>query len=1759
MIMQPSRFRLKPGHVIRMISIPTFFCLLGVLASAQSPVTQVVLQDNAQRTEVQMVDGTNTIQLCGLTPGQTYGFMMKGLPIEQCLPEYTIINGGWSKMGIGNPMSFKAMESCAIIEVALSCDKPYQDMSSWFSVFCMDCKKPEAGGARYGVSPNSDADYLIREVFIGGGCFDVSGVSTIGNANGLGEFDGGGPLGIDRGVIIACGNVTNSLGPNNQGGAGNSFGEAGDADLSILAGQATFDATGIEFDFAPTVPQITFNYAFASEEYPEYVCAIFNDVFGFFISGPGISGAFSNNSNNIAWIPNTTIPVGINSINPGVAGSNGNPANCQGKGSLNYSQYYVDNTGGSDLQYDGWTTVLQAVANVEVCGNYHIKLVVADAGDGIFDSAVFLEANSFTAGGLADMSFEAPSTGSNIVYENCDDGIITICKSNPEDIDTDVTLEFFFDASSTATPGVDYVNFPTSFFIPAGEECIEFQLDVIPDQITEGIEVINLGLELPCSCENPFVVIQIADTPPLGVELEDFTVCQSEQVDLNAVTQGGVPDLEFSWSTGEAGPGISIFPDSTGTYSVTVTDECGQEQVAISNVTVIPRPIATLQEDLFYLCQGDTSSFVEVTVTFKPENSAPWTLNYSVDGEAQPTLTNITTNPLKIKIKKPGLVVLDDVASSDCTGTVEGLAFVEENKVEVAYDVEPVSCQGIEDGKIQIFGVGLFDPYEFFWSGGYGYTDLLEPVGVGKYYVTITDAMGCTKRDSVSITVPSDISVSGVVTGETECFTTTGSVNLTVGGGQGPYEFLWSNGNTQQNPKNLPAGLNSVTVTDSRGCETYADFLIIAKDAPKVDLTPLTVATCGNPLGGSCQSNVTGGVAPYSFNWTGGIGNEPNPKSMSGGSYSVTVTDNAGCTSVADVEIGFDTLHPLVNILPKDSVVWVCGQTSLQLDATAIAQTGASPLGVVWSASNGGSILSGGSSLQPLVGGPGNYLITVTDPSNGCESQTSIKVVPDLNAPLVKIEPADVITCDQQTIVLDASQSSSGSSFTIQWTTNNGTLLSGAQTLKPTVGSGGTYLLTIINTTNNCISYQEVTVPQDNQPPVVAVSPPAKLTCSDPTLKLDGSASQQGPGISYSWTTSNGNILSGAASNQPLVNQKGSYTLVVTNTQTGCTNSVNVTVLEDKVPPVVETGVSGVLTCKDKSVDLIGLGSSTGSNFEYRWTTFAGNITGDPKKINTTVDVASTYLLTVTNLANGCQSSEAVQVLIDTVAPIAFAGLPAEIDCKFPQKTLDGSGSSNTAFFEWLWTTANGNIVSGAQSLQPVVNKGGVYTLTVTNSLNGCTSQSTTSVTADFDIPDVVIEDPEKLTCLVDKVILDASGSDFNTNVTFVWTTSGGLILNGINSVNPTVGAPGVYTLTSQNAKNGCNDSESIIVVEDKKKPIADAGDPNEIYCLGDSVMLDGSGSSTGTFYTYDWYQNIGGPAVFLNEQSPLTSEAGSYYLVVTDTRNGCTEQDQVVIAADYLTSADVKLSDPVCFNDLGTLEVRNVKGGLYPYKYSVNGGQNFQNNPRFRNLSAGLYQVVVQDARGCEIEYDYEIPVVNEILIHVEPDITINLGDAIRLEAQLNIENTQVRSVTWSPAYGLDRTDSLVVLASPYISTPYFVTVIDTNGCEASTDFRITVNDPEIFIPNVFSPYNNDGRNDILMIFSGDFGIEQIDLFEVFTRWGERVFHAEEFQPNDEAFGWDGLYQTRTMNPAVFVYYAKVRLIDGRVLTLKGDVTLVH
>lgn len=161
-------------------------------------------------------------------------------------------------------------------------------------------------------------DFLVKNIFAKGACNNITNVTRNGQPTGVGYFENGSEIiGLDRGIILATGPIQNARGPNTVSNKSGNFADGtGDPDLNIMTGANVVDAVAIEFDFIPLDSFITFRYVFASEEYCEFVGSIFNDVFGFFISGPGISGPFSNGATNVALVPNTSSYVAINSINP---------------------------------------------------------------------------------------------------------------------------------------------------------------------------------------------------------------------------------------------------------------------------------------------------------------------------------------------------------------------------------------------------------------------------------------------------------------------------------------------------------------------------------------------------------------------------------------------------------------------------------------------------------------------------------------------------------------------------------------------------------------------------------------------------------------------------------------------------------------------------------------------------------------------------------------------------------------------------------------------------------------------------------------------------------------------------------------------------------------------------------------------------------------------------------------------------------------------------------------------------------------------------------------------------------------------------------------------------------------------------------------------------------------------------------------------------------------------------------------------------
>lgn len=367
-------------------------------------------------------------------------------------------------------------------------------------------------------------------------------------------YNGTAGTGLDHGIVLATGNVNQIPNPVSFFMAEN-LGQAGDADIEMFlgAGVTTYDAAVLDFDFIIIGDTLSFNYVFGSEEYPEYVCSTFNDAFGFFISGPGISGPFSNNAENICLIPGTTLPVSINSVNPGIPGSYGSSGGCA---SLAYSSLFVNNTalGSTLVCLDGQTTPLLTEKPLSPYTVYHAKIVVADASDGVYDSGVLLEANySYPPGTLFSL---VTGTKSNVINESCDSVIVRFDIGAPS---SDSTL-IVFTVSGTATAGVDYQALPLYIMVPPGSSQYDLPVYLLQDAVSEPNETLVFTLMRPDGAYTQQLVITENGGTPLIDAGVDWSVCTGDTILLNASAAGAV-----QWSP-VVSQGVPFVPATSGWY-----------------------------------------------------------------------------------------------------------------------------------------------------------------------------------------------------------------------------------------------------------------------------------------------------------------------------------------------------------------------------------------------------------------------------------------------------------------------------------------------------------------------------------------------------------------------------------------------------------------------------------------------------------------------------------------------------------------------------------------------------------------------------------------------------------------------------------------------------------------------------------------------------------------------------------------------------------------------------------------------------------------------------------------------------------------------------------------------------------------------------------------------------------------------------------------------------------------------------------------
>jgi len=376
--------------------------------------------------------------------------------------------------------------------------------------------------------PPFSPEALIENYFIGEGV-EILDIKFGGTTSATGLFSNGlASIGLEQGIVLSTGEVDKVDGPSSsESSTVTSFENVQDVLLrQIIGADILKDIAFYEITFKPSADTIQFNYVFASEEYPEYVCSIFNDVFGFFITGPNPAGG-NYTGQNIAIVPGTNgIPVSINTINSGMAGISGDLSNCPNLGNPDLSHLFNVNESDNFI-YDGVLEPFIAAAKVIPCETYTIRFSIGDAVDFLKDSAVFLEGKSFSSNALNVRAETISANGT--ITEGCSEA--TLVFELPEN--TPNGQEINFELIGSAENGLDIEFIDTEVLINAGTSIAEIQIVPLEDNLVEDVEslgiVVSLGL---CSIDTLWVGIEDNLLSPPD-EQGPLFLCNQPSVDVD--------------------------------------------------------------------------------------------------------------------------------------------------------------------------------------------------------------------------------------------------------------------------------------------------------------------------------------------------------------------------------------------------------------------------------------------------------------------------------------------------------------------------------------------------------------------------------------------------------------------------------------------------------------------------------------------------------------------------------------------------------------------------------------------------------------------------------------------------------------------------------------------------------------------------------------------------------------------------------------------------------------------------------------------------------------------------------------------------------------------------------------------------------------------------------------------------------------------------------------------------------------------------
>ena len=501
----------------------------------------------------------------------------------------------------------------------------------------------------------------LAEIIAGQG-ISISNVTLTCPDNASGSFANGATtnIGVDHGVLMTTGDISTAIGPNLVGNTSIDNGGGGDADLMAASGFTTFNACVLEFDFVPSANRLTIDYVFASEEYNEWVCTQFNDIFAFYVTGPNPTGP-DYVKKDIALVPGKSIPVTINNINNGSPGAN-STGNC---GDLTNSAFYIHNEPGPTIGYDGFTVLLQASLDLIPCETYQFKFAIADASDAAWDAGVFLKEASFQTNNIIATATDSP--------EGCPGGEIIFTAQYTTYVDYTININVL--GSSAASPS-DYHPFGLDYILPAGQQTLTIPIESIGDILLEGDESIDFEYVFDPGCfpTTAYGSIDIIDGP---ITCEDY-VLVLDGYGYGSITPEDVltgdpfppcPDLTFDLSKED------FVCEDEGPNLVTVTaSDHGHESTCTSTITVVvPPDIITV--DLGDDCRVVYWGYAPFECTDITASASGGTPPYSYLWSTGETTQTITVCP--------EVTTLYNVVVTDVNGCVQVSEFAEVEVIDV--------------------------------------------------------------------------------------------------------------------------------------------------------------------------------------------------------------------------------------------------------------------------------------------------------------------------------------------------------------------------------------------------------------------------------------------------------------------------------------------------------------------------------------------------------------------------------------------------------------------------------------------------------------------------------------------------------------------------------------------------------------------------------------------------------------------------------------------------------------------------------------------------------------------------------------------------------------------------------------------------------------------------------------------------------------------------------------------------------------------